>query len=160
MELQRIGGRNGLCAFACSVVLRTIIWNTALWKCDKELFQWFVDLMYFYVNQPVNCLLKKERGWRRWGRETTGKQLVFSNRQCLLQNPCHLLWFTRVCFRPPVALPTSILWKLAEESTHLCKKVVLTLWLMWLKKIFIPTVELFYIFCCPSYQNLSILHIV
>lgn len=47
---------------------------------------------------------------------------------------------------PSVAPPTSIFWKLAEETGHLCKTVVLMLWLVWLKKVFIPAVEPFYHF--------------
>lgn len=47
---------------------------------------------------------------------------------------------------PSVASPSSIFWKLAEETGHLCKKVVLMLWLKWLKKVFTPTVEPFYHF--------------
>jgi len=93
-----------------SAMLPTTVWSTALWKCDKimlskELFQWFVDLMYFHMNNLWIICLKKKAGGKGEGE---GKQLVFqlvfrlythvSNRRCLLQSPCHLLWFTRVCF--------------------------------------------------------------
>lgn len=111
----------------------------------------------------MNYVLKRERGVVGGGQLVF--QLVFSFiPMSVIEDVYYRTLLTRSDLLesascPSVAPPTSIFWKLAEETDHLCKKVVLMLWLMWLKKVFIPTVEPFYIFCCPSYLDLSILHI-
>lgn len=149
-----------------STVLCTTIWNTALWKCDKitlskELLQCFVDLTCFHMNNLwIICLKKKGGGGNKWYFSLCSgyiPMVVIEDVYSRTLVTCSDSLESASC--PSVAPPTSVLWKLAEEPGHLCKNVVLVLWLMWLKKVFIPTVESIYLFCCPSYLNLSILHI-
>lgn len=154
--------------FHGSTMLCTTLWNTSLWKGhkvmqSKELFQWFVNLMCFHTNNQWIMCLKEKGGWwvvGSWYFSLCSGFIPMSVIEDVYSRTlltCSDSLESASC--PSVAPPTSIFWKLAEETDHLCKKVVLMLWLMWLKKVFIPTVEPFYIFCCPSYLDLSILHI-
>lgn len=148
----------------CFVPLsETLLSERATKSCYlKNCFSGLFTLCVF-TQITVNYVLKRERGW--WVVDSWYFSLcsgflpvaVVEDVYSRTLLTCSDSLESASC--PSVAPPTSIFWKLAEETGHLCKKVVLMLLLMWLNKVFIPTVELFNIFCCPSYLGLSILHI-